>query len=146
MPRLIRPIDYRGAVVNIEAGITRLQSKTRKRLGLPRVNPSIVPALLDTGANTSAIDPDLAIILQLRPASTTRVHTPTSGELGEDRSLYQIRLSFVEPEDILISDSMFVVGCDRLTPNGYFMLLGRDILDGCEFLYDGPRGEFSLTY
>ena len=146
MPRLLRPIDYRGAVLNVEVGITPLQRKTRKRTGLPRVNPSIVPALLDTGANVSAIDPSLVILLQLRPASMSQVHTPTSGVFGELRAFYQIHLGFVEPESVVIADSLFVVSCDRLTPNGYFMLIGRDILDRCEFLYDGPRGEFSLTY
>jgi len=146
MPRLIKPIDYRGAVLNVEVGVTSLQRKTRERTGLPRVNPSIVPALLDTGASTSAIDPDLAIVLQLRPASTSRVHTPTSGDFGELRAVYQIHFSFVGPEPLVVSDSLFVVGCDRLTPNGYFMLIGRDILDRCQFLYDGPKGEFTLTY
>ena len=34
----------------------------------------------------------------------------------------------------------------KLGSPGYQVLIGRDILARCQFLYDGPASTFSLTY
>ena len=146
MARLLKPIDYRGAVINVEVGPTRLQVETRRKRGQSRVNPSIIQGLLDTGASVSAIDPFVVLALQLTPVGMADVHSPTSGDDLEGRLLYRLRLGHIEPEVGGVFDALTVVGCDPLAANGYLMLIGRDVLDRCEFLYDGPKGEFTLTF
>jgi hypothetical protein len=34
----------------------------------------------------------------------------------------------------------------ELASQGFFVLIGRDILDSCVLTYDGPRSRFTLEY
>jgi hypothetical protein len=47
-------------------------------------------------------------------------------------------------DNLVIRDlSVFEVS---LTPLGYQVIIGRDVLAKCRFLYDGPGDEFELAY
>ena len=145
MAHLTRPIDARGAVVMLRVGLTRRDVKSRRAAGRPVGGFVEVPALIDTGANASAVDPYIARILDLDPVDYAPLHTPSGAAAGE-YPVYEIQLAFAESEirgDLGIVE---VLGCESLSANGYLMLLGRDVLDLGHFTYDGPAGTFTLDY
>lgn len=145
MARLIRPIDDRGPVVALRIGLTRPQAAERRRRGLAALSSLDVPALIDTGASTTAIDPYIVQALELISVARSTIHTP-SGVSAEEYELYRVQLKFAEPEIPDFAAGLRVVGCSRLSANGYLMLLGRDVLDRGVFTYDGPAGTFTLDY
>lgn len=75
-------------------------------------------------------------------------NVPTSGGLSIGWQ-YRINLTVRQPEGSsvpnLVVYDLLVLGLALGTPS-YQVLIGRDVLDRCQFLYDGPKQEFSLGY
>ena len=62
---------------------------------------------------------------------------------------YEVRLTVVQPSGNaaldLVLPELPVVELS-LAALGYQALIGRDVLTGCRFLFDGPAGRFELGY
>ena len=95
-----------------------------------------VAALIDTGASTSCIDEKMAERLSLTPIDRQKLH----GVGGEKEHLVYLGIIFV-PDLGTHSKGRFVgVDLGETQP----VLLGRDFLRGCVFIYSGGTGTITV--
>ncbi len=94
--------------------------------------PHTVVALIDTGAQTTVINPETVRRLAIRPVGAVQIYTPSTVDpLLCNR--FHVNVYFAE----------------SFAPMGglpYQCLIGRDILLRASFLYDGNANEFTLTF
>jgi predicted aspartyl protease len=97
-------------------------------------------ALIDTGANFEAIDPQAAAFLLLRPSGLIRT-------VGHGGGTTEAALSYV----VAVSLCEFDAGLWEVTsvPLKHLQLvavIGTSFLKRCMFALDGPRGSFVLSW
>lgn len=110
-------------------------------MGVQLSSPTPVTALIDTGAHTTVLSPELVARLRIQPVGTAPISTPsTTSALMCDR--YHVNVYFA---DDFVVENIFAIEA----PMGgvpYQCLIGRDILKLATLLYDGPRNQFTLTF
>lgn len=107
----------------------------------PSPTPVVGRALIDTGATFTAIDRSAATQLNL-----VAVDTIQSGTAGGQQTCprYPARLAF--PGTPIPGFNLpRAVGVD-LTGQGFIVLLGRDFLSVFVLTYNGPLGQFILSF
>jgi predicted aspartyl protease len=95
-------------------------------------------ALIDTGANVSGIDEQVAAQLGLQTTGPKKVHG-IGGPGTANEHIVQIRLSGS-------GTALWLVVSAKLQGAGNIALIGTDILTECVFVFDGPNGTFSLSW
>lgn len=130
-----------GPSVQIAVGPSRELIVAFAPLGVELSSPHPVAALVDTGAHTTVLSPDLVRRLRLQPVGTAPICTPsTTSALMCDR--YHVNVYFAED---FVVENIFAIEA----PMGgvpYQCLVGRDILRLATLLYNGPRNQFTLTF
>lgn len=127
MPHISLRIDDRlGALLDVLVGSP----------GLPSANQRRRIALLDTGAEHSAIDQQLAHEMELQVVDTTELVTPAADN-GSARMVYTASLCIEAPGMISEAPEVRLTGAD-LSQQGFSVLLGRDILKRLVIIWDGP--------
>lgn len=116
-----------------------------KRAGRPFSPPEQILALLDTGAHSTCLDRQIIARLGLAQSGVTAVHTPSTGSNYETRGTYDTTLALGDPQAQGLLVTLPVVESD-FASEGFFALIGRDILRRCVFTYDGPADAFSLAF
>ncbi len=104
--------------------------------------------LLDTGASGTCIDPSLVAPLNLTPTGAVMMQTPSTA--GTPVRCYQYDISLIIPGS-KPSDAPLIIGAVPVivTPfrsQGIDGLIGRDVLNDCLFIYNGPIGVMTLSY
>jgi hypothetical protein len=148
MPRLSGPVQAQGALVEVRVGWSALQA-AGLRMALQPVPPAVdTRALLDTGAEVTCLDATLVHALGLPVAGFTLANLPVAGgtTIGTQHfaSLTVVHPSGNPRQDLVVSDLLAVELSLRTL--GYEVLIGRDVLAVCDFLYSGRRGRFRLGY
>ena len=110
--------------------------------------PVSASALLDSGAEISCLDVSLVRAIGLPVAGVTLANVPALGP--PSGTFYRdIHLTVVHPlgnpQDNLVEPNLTTLEVN-LGLLGYQMLIGRDMLARCRFLYNGPCGRFRLAY
>ena len=148
MPRLSGILRAEGALVSVEIGHSRSEAQRLRNAARPIPAPVSSLALLDTGAECSCVDPKALRALGLPLANIGMVNIPALGGLTATTQL-EACLTVVHPSGDagrnLVVDGLLVAEA-LLTALGYQVLIGRDVLSRCRFLYDGPSGRFKLSY
>jgi hypothetical protein len=116
-----------------------------KRFGLPYSSPQTVTGLIDTGASCSAIDILLANGLGLERRGVTNVHTPSTGDRLESRNLYDACFVLGEGHSKALHLTLSVIESE-FASQGFFVLIGRDVLEHCVFTYDGRTAKHTLEF
>ena len=98
-----------------------------------------VNALIDTGAQTTAVSRKVADKLKLVPRGKAKVYTSQSNKIVNE---YDICLEF--DSDVYIN-TLRVLGAD-LENHNIDCLIGRDVLQWGVFTYDGPKKEFTFSF
>lgn len=98
-----------------------------------------IRALIDTGAQTTAISQKIVDDLKLIPRGTAKIYTSQSSKMVNE---YDVALEF--DTDAYI-DTLRVVGAD-LQDHSIDCLIGRDVLQYGIFTYNGPKQEFKLSF
>jgi hypothetical protein len=148
MPKLTRAIIADGALVDVQVGWSAGRSR-QLRATLKPVPPAIsARAILDTGAEMTRIDVTIVRALGLTIGGTVLANLPAHGGLiGAGR--YEASTFVVHPsgstKDNLAIPDLSVLELS-LASLGYEVILGRDVLARCRFLYDGPANQFELEY
>lgn len=95
-------------------------------------------ALIDTGATSTCITPQIVETLNLRPFDTIEVGTPNGKtiQLGYDIGVI---LPIAKNMPISVQSP-----CANLDGQPYQVLIGRDILSICTMFYNGHDGSFTL--
>lgn len=110
-------------------------------LGMPLAAPHAATALVDTGAHTTILSPDIVARLSLIMVGVAPINTPsTTVSLICNR--YHVNVYFA---DDFVVENIFAIEA----PMGgvpYQCLIGRDILRFAKLVYDGPENQFALTF
>ncbi len=148
MPAMTAPLQAEGALVDVRLGWAAARVRQLRRALQPIPPPADIRALIDSGAECTCLDTALIRQLGLPLASFGIANVPSAGGLlsttEHDASLTVLHPSG-DPRDCLILPDLIIVDLP-IGQLGYQALIGRDVLDRCKFLYDGPAREFRLEY
>ena len=145
MPFLNAAIQEDGLIVTVGIALSTARAEALKRAGGTPVAPIWVTALLDTGASCSVIDSSVVRSLNLIQAGTVEGHTPSPAEAPQTFNLYDVCLAFAKPQVKIMSLNLPVAEA-RLVEQGFLALIGRDVLQHCLLVYNGPLKSFSLSF
>lgn len=133
MPCLTLHIDQRmGALMDVLVGSPGLPSPNQRR----RI------FLLDTGAQHSAIDQQLAHELELKAVDDTNLVTPSEPD-GERRMVYEASLCIETPGMVSEASSVQLTGAE-LSQQGFSGIIGRELLSKLIVIWDGPAQSVRL--
>ena len=110
--------------------------------GSAAVAPAVsVSALIDTGAESTVLNPETAARLAVRSVGAVTIHTPTTSEPVMCRQ-FHVNIYFSHEfavENILAIEAPF-------SGRPFQCLIGRDILSRATLIYDGRAQHFSLSF
>jgi hypothetical protein len=132
------------------ATATFLPSKTSRQLlsqaGRPAAAPVVLPVLIDSGATHSAID--AAEILHWHMPYRSAHSNTVGGKVAIKVYSLELRLSgragsgYWEVEPLAVEGNMV----HSFHDTSYKGVIGRDVLDGGLFVYDGPNKYSTLSF
>lgn len=145
------PIEPEGPVVNVLVGLNAADVRILRMAGRPVPQPLSLRALIDTGAEVSCVDAQAIaplVLLGVTPVRYVIANLPVAGGLLPAAE-YTVSLSIVHPSGksranlVLPSQSIVELSLGQL---GYQVLIGRDVLDRCLHIYNGPAQHLTLVY
>jgi hypothetical protein len=148
MPIIRVPIGLDGPVIDLGVWVGRRLAHAMVAQGKPVRSSQTVRALIDTGADRTAIHPNALDLIASIPAGTIRVRRPAVTTATRKFDLHDVRLAF-GGESAPPARSAWVeiraVAIIPADPN-VLALIGRDMLAYCQFVYDGLNGALLLVY
>ena len=145
MPYLRAPIGGDGPVIDLRVWVDRAEAHAMIAQGMVIPPAQTVRALIDTGADLSAVHPLVLTQLGVPSTGAVRIRRPGSGQTYRSAPLFDTRLAFGGVQMGAVWISLSIVGIVPSTP-GVLAIIGRDLLRSCLFQYDGFRSEFLLLY
>jgi hypothetical protein len=141
-----------GAIVDILIGLPAAIVQSLRKAGRPIPQPLALRALLDTGAEATCADPTvlapLVIAGNLPPTRFLLANVPATGGLTGGTE-YQVSLTVLHPSGnvrrSLVPRTWDILELS-LGPLGYQAIVGRDVLERCVLVYDGPSATFTLGF
>ena len=109
-------------------------------LGVALAQPAAVTALIDTGAHTSVVNPEVVAHLALKSVGVTSINTPSTVTALLCRR-FHINIYF---PDGFVFENLFIIEA----PMGgvpYQVLIGRDVLSRATLPYEGKTNRFTVT-
>lgn len=147
MPHITLPLSLKaGCIVQVGVGITEARKKALEANGVTPPELQFATALIDTGTSISAIDVSIVSALGLTPTDIVPVHTPSTGQTPAPTELYDVRTYLYHADSEYLVDRAIPVIGSQLKVQGFEVLLGRDVLQDCLFIYDGLAGYFTLGF
>ena len=129
-----------GPTLQIRLGPSRALLEALGEFG-SAVAPVTATALVDTGAQTTVLSPDIVRELGLRAVGAVPVITPTTIEPVQC-DLFHVNVYFspeVVVENVLAAQA-------PLIGHGFQCLIGRDVLQKGMLVYIGNQNQFTLTF
>ena len=97
-------------------------------------------ALIDTGGYASHIDNSLITLLNLTTKGTVPVKGTAATHIITDFSTFHFSVSIIRPQE---SEKFFIESIQTdLSTELYKIVLGRDFLQHCTFIYSGKDNQF----
>jgi hypothetical protein len=147
MPFLSVPLAAGGALIDVFVALSTHRVDVLKAAGMGYPRPEMAKAMIDTGAGISSISPRIAGNLGLVPSGITPIHSATSGGSPQNCNLYDVCLAFTQPSIKVLGVNVPVFELDlSVSIPGVDVLLGRDLLRQCLFIYDGQSSTFVLAF
>lgn len=138
-------IEPWGPMVHLKVMQSPQRVAALKAAGLPFAAPATVLALLDTGASGPAIDRFIAAALQLEYRGVASIHTPSTGAGYDTRNEFDACFVLGETQSDPLVLTLSVIESD-FASEGFYALVGRDVLGHCVLRYDGPNDTFTLDF
>lgn len=141
-------IGRSGAVVTVLVGPDAVRSRLLRKMGFAVPEPVAVSAIVDTGAEISAISPRVVRAIDLTPVATTSLLTPSTS-FGEPHQtdVYVIGVTLASATGSHHIPSLRAIATDCFRPyENAEALIGLDILNRCVFEYAGIHGTFRLAF
>jgi hypothetical protein len=140
MASLRSGLDVDGAVSVTTVTLTEVEESSITKAGLPVPTPFTTTALFDTGASRTAVAPSIISHLGAARRGFDTVLAPNGNPVK--LPLYNLRIS---PGNLKPAFYVQAVAVMPASPT-VLVLIGRDILDQCRFVYDGLQNTFSLAF
>lgn len=145
MPYLTKPITDRGASVDVLVGLDEKAIKVQQLAHKPIPQAVRLEALVDTGAGISCIDNEVLQHLRLSPMGSMWVAVPGGTPLLCD--LFKVTLTILHPSDVQKNSILVAsVASANVRATGVDALIGCDLLEKCEFFFNGRPRTFTLDY
>lgn len=145
MPILTGPLHPYGPIVFLKVMPSPQRVAALKKAGLAYSAPEVVPGLIDTGASGFGLDSGLIAKLGLAYHGCTSIHTPSTGPGFEECDQYDVTVILGENTPRPLSLTLPAVSFDFST-QPFKALVGREILQHCQFTCHGPMNKFSLEF
>ncbi|MBK8267029.1 MAG: retroviral-like aspartic protease [Planctomycetes bacterium] len=146
MPHLTIQISPGGPIVELAIGVSAPHQQALQKAGQP-IPPSVrVRGLVDTGASGTCIDPDVLTKLKLTPRGQVLMHTPSTAGTPQPCDQYDVSIVLMHPKLSLTIYALPVISSAKLASQGFQVLIGRDVLRRCLFVYDGQTSLFTLAF
>ncbi|MBX9628632.1 MAG: hypothetical protein K2X82_32845 [Gemmataceae bacterium] len=145
------PVGTDGPLVPILVGLPFALVHSRRASGSPIPPPVVAEALIDTGADVTVLDPAVLAPLVASGLPVRRTVFVNSPALGGVAPLFEYEVGLTVaadpgvPKSGLTIRTLLVVE-RQLGALGYQALVGRDVLDQCVLVYDGPGRRAVLGY
>lgn len=127
-----------GALIAVTISLAQADRDARARAGRVLPPPVTATAMIDTGANLTEVRTGLLDGLEMTPVGAARVFTPTDSNVECPVYAIQLTLPHGVVDTTVIETGMRGQQID--------MLIGRDVLQECLFIYDGTSGRFTLSF
>jgi hypothetical protein len=152
MRTLTVPITADGPLVEVHIELAAANAQILRQAGQPVPAGFAGQALIDTGSEVTCIDPvvlgPLVAAAGLQPARFVLANVPLAGGVSLAAE-YFVSLSILHPSGHPRANLMLrnhAVVEQTLGPIGLHVLVGRDVLDLCLHVYDGPGKSFTFAY
>jgi hypothetical protein len=147
MPLIRVPIGPDGPVVDLGIWLARALAHALVSRGQLVPPPQTIRALIDTGADRTAIHPNALALISSPPAGTALVRRPGSTTAARRVDLHDVRLAFGGAVVSPTRGTWVELECASVVPADprVLALIGRDMLAHCQFVYDGLKGELLLV-
>ena len=134
-------------MIDVVIGVSAARAGALQSADIPTPPAQTVRALIDTGASCTCIDPQVFQALALQATGSTAVLTPSTGSKPAQALTYDVGLMIANgSHQPLFIANMPVLESELLLGQGFHALIGRDVLSGCIFTYNGSIGLFTLAY
>lgn len=146
MPLLSFPIDKDGFRVPVLVGLEQDAVLALHSLGLPILAPLHGRGLIDSGTDITCVASAMLQQYRLKPVHTTTT-TTASGQMSAN--LFEVSFSIApqsgQPGSLFVHPILLVMELPTPIP-GIDVLIGRDILNLCKTVIDGPGNCFSIEF
>jgi hypothetical protein len=137
------------AYVNLLVAPSQPRQDALQKSNLPIPPPLRVRGLLDTGSSKSAIDTHIVQSLGLHPTGSELVHTLSTWGTPHHTITYDVSIMILGSGSAI--KNTFVVPALAVTESalkylGFEIVIGRDVLAHCLFVYDGRANLFSVAF
>ncbi|MFZ5875985.1 MAG: hypothetical protein ACOYXU_06200 [Nitrospirota bacterium] len=140
-------LERTGPVVPVQVGIPAALARQFESAGDAIPEPAVGYALVDTGANISAVDEPILTRLGVSPVG--RLSVVTAHGIAEGKLEYPGRFLFpgttLQPREFARLLGIDLRGYRSQQGPTIIALLGRDVLRDYVLVYDGPGAYFTLT-
>lgn len=146
MPILRVPIGADGPVIDLGIWSARALAHAMVAQGQVVPPPQTIRALIDTGADRTAIHPNALGLIGSPPTGTNLIRRPGFTTAVRRVNLHDVRLAFGGAVVTPTRGAWIEVESVAVAPAdpGVLALIGRDMLAHCQFVYDGLKGEMIL--
>lgn len=147
MTQIALPAQGNGLLLDVQIGLTALRREQLWKRSMTAPPAVAATLIIDTGADTTMINDQIARTLGLTPTGQTRVLTSGSKGVPETCDVYDIELTIINrkggPAWVLQPLEVLARPLPNQATDG---MLGRDVLALCLLTYDGPRKLFTIDY
>jgi len=133
-------LAQRGPVVQVTISLGTAMAQVLQQQGKPIPAPVSGLALIDTGATGTCINKDQAEAMGLPVIDVGKMSSATHED--EPSNIHPIKIEFVGvPITVEAERAM----CAKLTKFGLLAIIGRDVLQHCNLVYNGFAGTITLS-
>jgi hypothetical protein len=145
MPILTGQIEAQGPILYVKVMQSPQRVAFLKKVGRHYAPPVAARSIIDTGAAGTALDRTLITALGLEHCGVVSIHTPSTGSAYVQRNQFDASLVLGDEQPDPLILTLPVIECD-FASEGFLALIGRDVLNRCQFHYDGPAGTFTRVF